>query len=292
MLNYEAALVRQGGMDLHSHSFASDGQLRPAELVARAEKAELEVLALTDHDTVAGLDEFMTAGRKLNLTPVPGVEISCQSGENRFHILGYYIDWTRPRLRKRLEYFEQARAERVRGMLEVLREEVGINISFEEVARRAGKSLIGKPHVAQTLVDRGVVNSPDEAFNQYLAHGRPLDAVPKERMGVNEAIRLIKEAGGVAVLAHPVLYGSEPNLDRLISLGIEGFEVFYSDNKEEDSSRYWQLAREHDLIITGGSDFHGSVKPEVQLGDLRVNSDLLQPLKRASRRAGGRLDIQ
>ncbi len=292
MTSYEKALIEQGGMDLHSHSFASDGQFKPKELAKRAESAGLEILALTDHDTVAGVEEFMSAGQNLSLTTVPGVEISCQSGKKRFHILGYYIDWTRPKLKKRLNFFEQARADRVRRMLEVLARHTGIKISFDEVSRRAGKSLIGKPHVAQTLVAKGVVNSTAEAFNQYLAHGRPLDKVPKERMGVNEAIGLIKESGGVPVLAHPVLHEGKLDLKRLIGLGIEGLEVFYSDNQAEDSAHYWKLARKHDLIVTGGSDFHGSVKPEVKLGDIRVDSDFLQPLKQASRRAGGRLDIQ
>lgn len=276
---------------MHMHSFCSDGQLQPNELVNRAASAGLEVVGLTDHDTISGLDEFMAAGEASSLRTVPGVEISTESSWGRFHVLGYYINWEKPRLRQRLEYYEEARAERVYGMLDVLESETGVKIDFEEVAEQAGKSLIGKPHVAQTLVDRGVVDSVDQAFTEFLAHGQPLDEVPKERMGLREAIDLINSAGGVPVLAHPLHYEDQLDLNRFISLGIEGLEVYYSDHSRSDCRRYFELAREFDMAITGGTDFHGSVKPEVKLGDVRVSPAFLDSLQKQCRLAGGRFDL-
>ncbi len=290
-IEFESGFLKNGGIDLHTHSFCSDGQYQPRELVERASRAGLQGLALTDHDTVAGLDEFMAAGESRELTTVPAVEISSEINEGRFHILGYYINWDNPRLRQRLNYFEQARADRVYGMLDVLESETGIQIEFEEVADLAGKNLIGKPHVAQAMVENGVVSSVDQAFVEYLAHGQPLDEVPKERMGLREAVTLINEAGGVPVLAHPIHYEPEMNLARFTSLGLKGLEVFYPDHSREDCERYYELARKYNLVITGGSDFHGSVKPEIELGNIRISSNFLTPLQKECRLAGGRFDL-
>ncbi len=284
-------LVEEGGADLHTHSSSSDGQFSPARLVKLAEAANLQALALTDHDTVGGLDEFMRAGRHSPVETIPGVEISCEIKEGRYHILGYYLDWQKPAVAQKLKYYEKSRAERVRKMMDILRSKTRTTLTFEKVAAQAGKNLIGKPHVAQAMVEEGLVESTDEAFKKYLASGQMLDAAPKERMGVREAVRLIKSANGVPVLAHPVLYPGELEGLNFRGLGIEGLEVYYSDNEPGDHLKYLNLAREQDLLVVGGTDFHGQVKPEVKLGDIRVEMTLVEKLRKKCRIYGGRYDI-
>ncbi len=276
---------------MHIHSFASDGQYTPEEIVNLAEQVGLDGIALTDHDTIDGLDSFMEAGRKSPIITIPGVEISCQGHQDRYHLLGYFIDWKRPILRQRLKYYERARAERIKGMLKKLKQLTGISIEFSEVAEKAGKKLIGKPHLARTLVEKKIVPTINQAFTRYLGHNCPLDRIPKERMSLNEAIKLVHESGGVAVLAHPVYCKKNLNLKRLANLGIEGLEAFYTDHSPEQNKKYFTLARQHGLAITGGSDFHGSVKPDVPLGKIRIATELLKPLQEISRKKGGRFDL-
>ncbi len=287
----ESHLVEEGGADLHSHSSSSDGQFSPARLVKLAEAANLEALALTDHDTVGGLEEFMRAGRDSTLETIPGVEISCENSSGRYHILGYYLDWQKPAVAQKLKYYEESRAERVRKMMDILREETESTLTFEKVAAQAGKNLIGKPHVAQAMVKEGFVETTDEAFEKYLASGQMLDAAPKERMGVREAVKLIKSANGVPVLAHPVLYPGGLEELNFRGLGIEGLEVYYSDNQPADQQKYLDFAREKDLLVVGGTDFHGPVKPEVKLGDIRIELSLVKKLKQKCKISGGRYDL-
>ncbi|MGM0380635.1 MAG: PHP domain-containing protein [bacterium] len=284
-------LVESGGVDLHTHSTSSDGQFTPARLVELAEEAGLEALALTDHDTVGGIEEFMRAGENSPVETVPGLEISCENKKGRFHILGYYLDWEKPVVAQELKYYEEARAERVRGMIEILQDETETDLTFEKVATQAGKNLIGKPHVAQAMVEEGLVANTDEAFENYLASGQVLDQVPKERMGVRQAVQLIKSASGVPVLAHPVLYPQNLDVVNFKGLGIEGVEVYYSDNEPEDHRRYLEFARKKNLLVTGGSDFHGEVKPEVKLGDIRVDISVVEALQGKSLMTGGRYDF-
>jgi len=284
-------LVLEGGVDLHCHSTASDGEFSPSRLITLAEEAGLEALALTDHDTVAGLDEFMRAAQSSPVEAVPGLEISAENSVGRFHILGYYLDWQKPRLIKKLQYYEEARAERVRKMIDILEDKIGAGLTFEDVANLAGKKLIGKPHVAQAMFEKGIVSSVRQAFDEYLAHGRILDRVPKKRMGVSEAITLLEEAGGVISLAHPLYYAENFKLRRFSVLGVEALEVYYSDHNQQQEDKYKMMALSDELLITGGTDFHGSVKPEVKLGDLRLKYEHLEKLKKVSRRKGGRFDI-
>jgi len=284
-------LVEEGGADLHTHSFASDGQYTPGELIELAEKAGLKAVALTDHDTVGGLDEFMRAGQTAPVKTIPGVELSCEIHGGRYHILGYYLDWQKPMVAQKLKYYENSRAERARKMIKILRKKTGTGLTFAKVAELAGKNLIGKPHVAQAMVKEGLVSSTREAFDKFLASGQLLDSVPKERMGVREAIQLIESAGGVPVLAHPVLYPGNLECLNFKGLGIEGLEVYYSDNAPADHEKFLAIARENELLLSGGSDFHGEVKPEVQLGDIRIDLSLVDELQKEYLCRGGRHDL-
>ncbi|MFB6357258.1 MAG: PHP domain-containing protein [bacterium] len=280
-----------GGCDLHIHSEYSDGSCSPAEIVERAVQANLEAIALTDHDTVDGVEPFMNAARDAPLEPVPGVELSCHTKSGRYHVLGYFIDWENSVLVKKLKYYEEARADRVRGMVDVLNDISDMKFTFEEIAERAGQSLIGKPHVAQVMVDRGFVDNVTQAFEEYLASGNVLDEVPKERMGVSEAIQLIDEVGGIPILAHPVHYEEDLDLQRFKQLGIEGLEVFYSDHDSSNVEYYREKADQFDWLITGGSDFHGDVKPTVNLGDVRMPLTHLDSLRTYCRQTGARHDL-
>lgn len=234
------------------------------------------------------MEALTEAGRSRPLELVPGVELSCEDDSGRYHVLGYYIDWHSSSLVERLCHFQQAREDRVRGMVEVLERDFDVTISFEEIQRQAGRNLMGKPHVAQALVEHGTVDSFREAFEQFLGKGKPLDDVPKERMSVEEAIRRIDGAGGVPVLAHPVHYGMDGEdgvLGRFVEMGIRGIEVYYPDHSDRQREGYRRLAEEHDLLITGGTDFHGDAKPEVDIGDVRLSGDHLERLRGAARAA-------
>jgi hypothetical protein len=256
-----------------------------------AREADLSAIALTDHDTVAGVQEMIDAAQSSDLHVIPGVEISCRRNDRKYHVLGYYIDWERPELVERLQYFEEARADRIRRMVKVLQDERNIELSYESIESLAGKSLIGKPHVAQALVNNGIVENFRQAFDEFLGDGQILDQVPKERMSYEEAVQQITESGGIPVLAHPIHYEDDLDLSEFADTGVEGVEVFYSDHGSELRKTYFRRARELDLLVTGGSDFHGDVKPDVKLGDIRLDEQFLSPLQSKGRSRGTRPDL-
>ena len=275
-----------GGGDLHLHSTFSDGSFTPTQLVEMAVQAELDFVGLTDHDTVEGVEEFVEAAGAVSVEAVPGVEISCEIKGGRYHVLGYYIDWNRPILRRRLAYYEDVRRQRVEKMVELLERETTHRLTMEDVERHAGNTQLGKPHVAKALVEKGVVSTVRQAFDEYLAEGQLLDGVPKERMGVREAVQLIRESNGVPVLAHPVHYEENLEINPFKAIGIQGLEVYYADHSPDEQRDYFRRARELNLLVTGGSDFHGDVKPEVELGDVRLPGLFLEHLKQRARREG------
>ena len=280
-----------GGSDLHLHSHNSDGSLSPRELLQHAEQANLSVISLTDHDTVAGLDKLMKLARDSTVEVVPGIELSCQIEQGRYHILGYFIDWEHPPFQKRLRYFEEQRKKRVRKMVEVIQEHLHSDLSYEDVSRHCHNSLIGKPHVAKAMAEADIVDNRQQAFDEYLAKGELLDQVPKERMGVREAIRAIEEVGGVPILAHPVHYDESVSLQWFSELGVRGVEVYYSDQTDSQQREYFSQAADLGLLVTGGSDFHGEAKPEVSIGDIRLPDECFDKLIEAARRAGARHDF-
>lgn len=256
-----------------------------------AREAGLSAIALTDHDTIDGVSELIEAAEGTDLHVIPGVEISCRRGDHKYHVLGYYIDWERTELVERLKYYEKARADRIRRMVKVLRERRDIDIPYDNIESLAGKSLIGKPHVAQALVNHGIVEDFRSAFDEYLGDGQILDKVPKERMSYEEAVEQIHAAGGIPVLAHPLHYEDDLDLASFARSGIEGLEVFYSDHDRARRKEYYRAALDLDLLITGGSDFHGDVKPDVQIGDVRLGHSFLEELQARGRSNGARNDL-
>jgi hypothetical protein len=266
---------QHAGIDLHIHSTASDGTFSPSEIIAHAINLRLKAIAITDHDTLAGSIEAVRGGIPAALEFMTGVEISAapppfyrHSGS--FHLLGYSIHLDDSELNQTLEKLQLARKNRNPAIINRLNE-LGISISLDEVREEAGNVQLGRPHIAQMMVTKGVVLSIDEAFDQYLGADKPA-YVDKYRVECSKAINAIRGAGGIPVLAHPGLleYESEDHLDDLLGqlkqMGIQGVEVYYSEHSAEQTRLFAELAQRHNLLMTGGTDFHGSIHPDIEMG--------------------------
>jgi hypothetical protein len=273
-------------IDLHMHSTFSDGTFTPTELVARAEEKGLTAMALTDHDSTNGIGELLAAAGDCSVTAVPGVEISADFRPGTMHILGYYVAHEDLQLNDHLRWIRQGREARNREILHKL-VALGCHISWEEVAHYAGEDVVGRPHFARALVERGYVKDTREAFHRYLARGKPAYA-DRRRLSPEDSISLIRQAGGVAVLAHPyTLHLGKWDLRRQVrkmcEMGLEGIEVFYSDHTRPMQKQYLHLARDYDLLVTGGSDFHGAGSPDIDVGsgfgNLEVHDELFKKLE-------------
>lgn len=257
-----------GYIDLHTHSTASDGTLSPRALVRHAAEVGLCAIALTDHDSVLGVREAVEAGREFGVRVIPGVELSAEyPGE--LHILGLFLDAENPALTKALARIVEHRGARNIKMLEKLGE-IGIKISFDEVSDISAGGAVGRVHIARALVNRGHAKGIDEAFKKYLVRGAPGYA-RREKPSPEDAIKIIKSAGGIAVLAHPVFLelnapGLRKLLTKLMGYGLGGLECIYPEHDERATREYISIARELGLYITGGSDFHGENKPRIKLG--------------------------
>lgn len=264
-------------IDLHVHSNCSDGTFSPTELVALAVKRELRAFALTDHDTTDGISEAVQAGTAAGIQIIPGIELSTQYENRDIHILGLNIDYDSAYFQEQLELFRDSRSVRNRKMIQKLQEH-GIAISLEDMAREFPDSVWTRAHFARFLEEHGYVGSKNEAFDRYLGD-RACCFVSREKVTPFQAISLIHESKGKAVLAHPLLYGfgSEALEELVVKLkkaGLDGLEAIYSSNKTGDTARMKQLALRHGLKITGGSDFHGSNKPNLELGIGYGNLDI------------------
>lgn len=282
--------MNEGLIDLHVHTTASDGTMTPEEVVIHARESGLKAIAITDHDTIDGVNEALSAGLRIGLEVVPGVEISADfPGE--MHILGYFIDPADAKLRSGLAMLRRYREERNPKIAQKLRE-LGLDISINEVARAAGGGVIGRPHFAAVMMAKGYVRDIGEAFEKYLGTGRPA-YVKKERLSPCESIGLVTAAGGIAVLAHPkfLQISDDRLLDQLVKelveYGLRGIEVYYTSNTPEETRKYFSLASRYNLLVTGGTDFHGANKPEIRIGrgeeGLAIQYDILAKLKEYGR---------
>jgi len=277
-------------VDLHVHTTASDGTDSPSVVVDRARQLGLAGLAITDHDTVGGVAEGVRAGSRLGVEVIPGVEISCLWRGRRVHLLGYYLEVEDRGLTGLLEWMRRGRETRLDRMLERLGQ-LGMAIRREEVEAEAGGETLGRPHLARVMVKRGFVSSVEEAFSRYLASGRPAYA-DRPRPPIKRGIRVILEAGGVPVLAHPLIIDAplEELLGELRGMGLEGVEYYYPYEYEVGRPPSWyasiegrleqlrRLAGMHDLVMTGGSDYHGASSGKAELGCCRVPYSALQAL--------------
>jgi predicted metal-dependent phosphoesterase TrpH len=250
-----------GRVDLHVHSTASDGRLSPAEVIEEAAERGLVYIALADHDSVNGIAAAQAAAKRFpGLSVIPAIEISTDIPEGEVHILGYFIDYTDPELLARLDGFKNSRLRRARAMVAKL-EALGVPVDWRRVLELAGTSTIGRPHIAQAMMEKGHVSSFKEAFDQYLGHGKPA-YVERDKMLPAEAVALIAKARGLPVLAHPLTSADPEGLIlELKPAGLVGLEVYYDGYSAEDVEGLLALAQKHNLIATGGSDFHG-IEPE------------------------------
>ena len=256
-------------IDLHLHSSRSDGRLRPSELVERGRQLQLSALALTDHDTTGGVDEFLAAADGAGLLAVPGVEISAQWHAGTMHILGYLIDHHSDALQRTLEWIRQGRSTRNREICRRLNQ-LGYEILWDDIVELAGGDVVGRPHIAEALVRRGYVATPREAFDTLLAEGRPA-YVGRRRLPPEQCIDVIHASGGLAVLAHPVTLGlNESEMLKLVgelaSKGLDGIECYYPEHSQEYVVWLLRLCERFDLIPTGGTDFHGDTSSGIEMG--------------------------
>ena len=274
-------------IDLHVHSTASDGTLTPSEIALYAKEKGLSAIALTDHDTVSGINECMEAGLKAGVTVIPGIEFSADFHGKEVHILGYYIDPNHQVLQEKLQLLIKARDQRNIDMLDKLKT-LGMPITLEDCLKDTSPdTIITRAHIAKALLDKDYIKDRSEAFNHYIGDGKPA-FVPKARFTVEECTSLIHEAGGLAVLAHPMLYGygykDLTNVFRgMVQEGIDGIECLYSTHTPEDTSFLLQSCLNFKLFPTGGSDFHGKNKPNLDLGSgygkLAIPFELLEAIR-------------
>lgn len=264
--------------DLHTHTVASDGKLKPLDLVKLAWGKGLSTIAITDHDTVDGLEEALTGASLYNLEVIPGIELSTEWEGRDVHLLGYYIDFQGDNLLNFLYQLQQDRQQRGLKMVTKLRE-LGYELTWDEVARFVQGKAVGRLHIAQALVAKGFMPSIEAAFGELLERGRPA-YVPRYKISPAEAVQLISAWRGVAVLAHPGLIGKDEIIRELVAYGLQGLEVYYPLHDREAVARYHSLARELNLLVTGGSDFHGLNIPEhSELGAATVSEEEIDRLK-------------
>lgn len=256
-------------IDLHTHSNASDGSCSPAEVIKMAADAGLSAVALTDHDTMNGVPEALEAAQKINIECIPGIELSAVYGDREVHIVGLFLEPKDPVLADRLAAFQHIREQRNLKMIEKMKA-AGVDITMEKLRALEGDAVITRANLARYLVHTGYAASIKEVFDKYLSPGMPF-YVPKTGVSPEDAVRAICDGGGVAILAHPLLYGFTPSqLDTCIELlkgcGLRGIETYYSTYSPADERNMKRLADRHQLLWSGGSDFHGSVKPHIQIG--------------------------
>ena len=268
-------------VDLHLHTTESDGRLTPAELIALVAQRGLKVAAVTDHDITDGIEPAWDAARAYpQLTVIPGIELSTDIPGNEIHILGYYIDYKDQDFQVMLERFRDSRVGRAREMVQRLGA-LGLPVEWERVKEIAGQGSIGRPHIAQAMVEKGYISLPHEAFDTYIGRNGPAYA-EREKQTPEEAVQLVVRVGGIPVLAHPAqIEGLDQTLESLKAAGLQGMEVHYAEYDESTIARLAEVAQRHNLLPCGGSDYHalgtpgehlpGELGPPMEVADrLRV----------------------
>ncbi|MBW8770412.1 MAG: PHP domain-containing protein [Gemmatimonadetes bacterium] len=256
-----------GLVDLHMHSTASDGSRAPADVVRAAKRADLVAIALTDHDTVAGLAEARAAGEELGVRIINGVELSAVEGDSETHLLGLHLSDTSV-LERGLTELREMRSRRATRIVELLQAQ-GVQVTLDDVLMQAGAGAIGRPHVARALVADGWAVDVRDAFDRYLAAGRSA-YVAKDQLGMRDAIAMVHAAGGLAVLAHPGATATRERLEALRALGLDGVEIKHPSHSPQDTARIRTLADQLGLLPSGGSDWHGAADGSRTIGMMHV----------------------
>ncbi|MFQ5852545.1 MAG: PHP domain-containing protein [Candidatus Binatia bacterium] len=266
------------GADLHLHSSYSDGTFTPREVVAQAARQQVSPIALTDHDTVAGIPEALQAGVEMSVEVIPGVELSAHEEGHDIHIIGYFIEWEAPKLQRSLDALAERRLKRVNEIVKRLTD-LGCPICLEDVQAVAGHGTISRRHVARVLVSQGYARSISKAFDFYLAPGKPAHVDPVGFSSL-DAIDLIGHAQGISALAHPMRSKALSMLPHLVNQGIKGLEVYHPSHTTEDIFILAKYAHQHNLIITGGSDSHGEGTGGSRIGNITLPQKYADDIKK------------
>jgi len=272
-----------GLVDLHVHTTYSDGLMSPGEAVVAARDLGLRAVAITDHDSVSGIDEALERGKPLEVEVVPGVEMSTIVSGEDVHILGYLLDWRAADVQARFRELRRKRDERAQRMVEKL-VALDVGVTIERVRELAGSGAVGRPHLAQAILETGAVRSINEAFDRYVGYDKPA-YVPKSKLSPAQAVEFIHRHGGVAVIAHPATYGNDAVVYAAIVAGADGIEVWHSDHDKRAVAHYREVAQKNGLLATGGSDCHGGRKNNmVYLGQIEVPYQCLEELRKAQQK--------
>ena len=263
--------------DLHLHTRYSDGTLTPQELVGRSIGAGLSAIAITDHDTVAGIDSAMEEAAVTGFEVLPGIELTAEYEGIEIHILGYLFDRYCPELLERIADLNKRRVERVYKIIDKLNES-GLSLDPQKVFDIASGGIVGRLHIARAMAAEGLVANTYEAFQKYIGDKGPA-FILGFRFSPRQAIELIKTAGGVPVLAHPNLMHKDELIPEFVGFGLMGLEAYYPEHSQGMVNFYLDMAKTYGLVVTGGSDYHGAVKPDVKLGCLKLDYKLVEELK-------------
>jgi 3',5'-nucleoside bisphosphate phosphatase len=272
--------------DLHLHSHFSDGTFAPEEIAARAQRAGLKAVALTDHDTVEGCARAAAACAAVGVEFLVGAELTAEHNGHELHMLAYLVDPQHPELLAEIAKFQHVRQQRIREMVARINE-LNIPLQVEAVFALANCRSPGRPHVARAMVKARLCGTLDEAFERFLKKGRPA-WVPKAKMSALEGITLIHRAGGLAVMAHPGLNKTDESIPDLVAAGLDGIECFHTKHTVATAERYQKIAREHGLLITGGSDCHGLSKGKPLIGTVKLDYQHVERLYAAKKTADGK----
>ena len=279
----------KGYADLHLHTVYSDGEYTPESIVRRAVSENLRAIAVTDHDTVEGVGPVMQSAKE-NLEIIPGIEMSAEvisqnqshGKENNMseelHIVGLFIDYKQPNFLKILKGLSLERKDRVNDMLKKLKQ-MGMPITMQEIEKFKKKDVIGRLHLAQAMVEKGYVKNTNEAFDKFIGDDKPAYA-NRNRFSSKKAISLIKESGGIPIIAHPHLLKNDNVIPQLVEEGIEGIEVYFVGHGINPSSKYLEMVKKYNLLISGGSDCHGIAKEKIFLGKVKVPYQAVEEMKR------------
>lgn len=279
-------------IDLHCHTTASDGKLSPTELVQLAAEVGVHTIGVADHDSTEGLDEALAAGQRFGVEVIPAIELSCDVPSGELHMLGYFPDYHNPAFQAELTRLREGRVGRAQAMARRLTE-LGYPVSFERIQELAGEGAIGRPHVAQALVEAGHVSSKAQAFDTLIGRNGPA-YVERAKLLPSEACQLIRSVNGLPVFAHPYIVRAdgtlfEPlpvaeSLPELVDAGLAGLEIYYPRYSQSLTDKLHNLARRYNLLVTGGSDFHGDGNAGALVGSVYVPSKCLRALKAAHAR--------
>ncbi|HUX61737.1 MAG TPA: PHP domain-containing protein [Ignavibacteriaceae bacterium] len=266
-----------GKVDLHTHTTHSDGALTPTELVKKAKDSGIDVLSITDHDNLAGFTEASEYGKEIGVEVIPGVEISTDVEDKEVHILAYFVEPFNEELERYLQFFREERMKRAIRIIENLNS-LGFNITIEDVLAISKISAVGRPHIAQAMLAKGLITSYYEAFNKYIGNGCPAYE-KKVHLSPQSAFKIISDAGGLSFIAHPG-YMQESLLKELITAGVDGIEVIHPSNSAQQVKFYRGIVNEYYLLESGGSDFHGGKREDdYNLGKFYTSAPVVEAMR-------------